>query len=147
MSHPIAETGQWATFFLAAEQFAVPVEEVQEVLLSQPLTPVPLAPAQIVGLLNLRGAVMPAIDLRTRLGFEPAPEGTAKKFLVLKTNEGLVTIVVDDIGDVFELDGGGWRPVPDTLEASHREAVFGIYPMDGHMLLGIKTQVVCDDAK
>jgi purine-binding chemotaxis protein CheW len=144
VSHAIAETGQWATFFLAREQFAVPVEDVQEVLLSQPLTPVPLAPAQIVGLLNLRGAVMPAIDLRTRLGFERRDASASQKFLVLKTNEGLVTIVVDDIGDVYELEGAGWRPVPDTLEATHREAVFGIYPMDGHMLLGIKTQVVCD---
>ena len=145
MNQSIAETGQWATFFLAKEQFAVPVEEVQEVLLSQPLTPVPLAADTIVGLLNLRGAIMPAIDLRTRLGFEKVPASSSQKFLVLKTAEGLVSIVVDEIGDVYELDGGGWRPVPDTLEAAHRQAVFGIYPMDGHMLLGIKTQVVCAD--
>jgi purine-binding chemotaxis protein CheW len=144
MSHEIAESGQWATFFLAREQFAVPVEDVQEVLLSQPLTPVPLAPAQIVGLLNLRGAIMPAIDLRTRLGFPPLTAESNQKFLVLKTSDGLVSIVVDDIGDVHELEGSGWRPVPDTLEARHRAAVFGIYPMDGQMLLGIKTQVICD---
>jgi purine-binding chemotaxis protein CheW len=145
MNQHIVETGQWATFFLAQEQFAVPVEEVQEVLLSQPLTPVPLAADTIVGLLNLRGAIMPAIDLRTKLGFERLPPTGTQKFLVLKTTEGLVSIVVDEIGDVFELAGDGWRSVPDTLEATHRKAVFGIYPMDGHMLLGIKTQVVCAD--
>ena len=145
MNQHIVETGQWATFFLAQEQFAVPVEEVQEVLLSQPLTPVPLAADTIVGLLNLRGAIMPAIDLRTKLGFERLPPSGTQKFLVLKTTEGLVSIVVDEIGDVFELAGDGWRPVPDTLEVTHRKAVFGIYPMDGHMLLGIKTQVVCAD--
>jgi purine-binding chemotaxis protein CheW len=145
MSQAIAETGQWATFFLAKEQFAVPVEDVQEVMLSQPLTPVPLAPEMIVGLLNLRGAIMPAIDLRTRLGFERVPPNASQKLLVLKTNEGLVSIVVDEIGDVFELSGEGWRPVPDTLEASHRDAVFGIYPMDGQLLLGLKTQAVCDE--
>lgn len=145
MSQIVAETGQWATFFLSTEQFAVPVEEVQEVLLSQPLTPVPLAAESIVGLLNLRGAIMPAIDLRTRLGFERVPPSGTQKFLVLKTTEGLISIVVDDIGDVFELEGAGWRPVPDTLGAAHRQAVFGIYPMDGHMLLGMKTQVVCVD--
>lgn len=145
MSQIIAEAGQWATFFLAEEQFAVPVAEVQEVLLSQPLTRVPLAAESIVGLLNLRGAIMPAIDLRTRLGFERVPPSGSQKFLVLKTTEGLVSIVVDEIGDVFELSGEGWRPVPDTLGPAHRQAVFGIYPMDGHMLLGIKTQVVCVD--
>jgi purine-binding chemotaxis protein CheW len=145
MSHAIAESGQWATFFLASEQFAVPVEDVQEVLLSQPLTPVPLAPEQIVGLLNLRGAIMPAVDLRTRLGFERVASSPTQKFLVLKTTEGLVSIVVDDIGDVFELAGEGWRPVPDTLEATHRQAVFGIFPMDGQMLLGLNTRAVCDE--
>jgi purine-binding chemotaxis protein CheW len=141
----IAESGQWATFFLAKEQFAVPVEDVQEVLLSQPLTPVPLAPAQIVGLLNLRGAIMPAIDLRTRLNFDRVPPSEHQKLLVLKTSEGLVSIVVDEIGDVFELAGEGWRPVPDTLDSGHRDAVFGIFPLDGQMLLGLKTQVVCAD--
>ncbi len=141
----IAESGQWATFFLAKEQFAVPVEDVQEVLLSQPLTPVPLAPAQIVGLLNLRGAIMPAIDLRTRLKFEQVAPSEYQKLLVLKTNEGLVSIVVDEIGDVFELAGEGWRPVPDTLELGHRDAVFGIFPLDGQMLLGLKTHAVCAD--
>ncbi len=141
----IAESGQWATFFLANEQFAVPVEDVQEVLLSQPLTPVPLAAEQIVGLLNLRGAIMPAIDLRTRLNFERVPASENQKLLVLKTSEGLVSIVVDEIGDVFELAGEGWRPVPDTLAAAHRDAVFGIFPLDGQMLLGLKTKAVCDE--
>ncbi|MFZ5438887.1 MAG: chemotaxis protein CheW [Myxococcota bacterium] len=139
------QTGQWATFFLDQEQFAVPVEDVQEVLLSQPLTPVPLAPEEIVGLLNLRGAVMPAIDLRVQLGLGPRPESIDHKMLVLNTSEGLVSIVVDDIGDVFELAGEGWRPAPDTLVAQHRKAIFGIYPMDGQMILGLKTAAVCAD--
>lgn len=139
------ETGQWATFFLNHEQFAVPVEDVQEVLLSQPLTPVPLAPAEIVGLLNLRGAVMPAIDLRVQLGFEQKTTEAEPKMLVLNTGEGLVSIVVDDIGDVFELAGEGWRPAPDTLANQHRKAIFGIYPMDGQMILGLRTAAVCAD--
>lgn len=134
---------QWATFYVNQEQFAVPVEDVQEVLLSQPLTPVPLAPQEIVGLLNLRGAVMPAIDLRVQLGVEPTDPAKDHKMLVLSTGEGLVSLVVDDIGDVFELAGEGWRAAPDTLPVGHRDAIFGIYPMDGQMLLGLKTSVVC----
>jgi purine-binding chemotaxis protein CheW len=145
MSAYIAETGQWATFFLGKEQFAVPVEDVQEVLLSQPLTPVPLAPQQIVGLLNLRGAIMPALDLRVRLGFAPKERSQDEKLLVLKTSEGLISVVVDDIGDVFELTGDGWRPTPDTLEATHRAFVFGLYPMDGQMVLGLKVDTLCAD--
>lgn len=144
MSH-LADTGQWATFFLSDEQFAVPVEDVQEVLLSQPLTPVPLAPEQIVGLLNLRGAVMPAIDLRVQLGLGRSDPERNNKMLVLNTGDGLVSIVVDEIGDVFELAGEGWRSAPETVSGLHRDAIFGIYPTDGQMLLGLKTAVICAD--
>lgn len=144
MNHHDVQSGQWATFHLGGEQFALPVEEVQEVLLKQPLTPVPLAPDEILGLLNLRGAIMPAIDLRRRLGF---PDGDAReqKLLVLRGAEGPVSVVVDDIGDVFELQGAGWRPVPDTLEASHRGFVFGVFPMEGQVLLGLRVSALCAD--
>lgn len=137
------ESGQWATFTLGSEQFALAVEDVQEVLLAQPLTPVPLAPPQIVGLLNLRGAVMPAIDLRVRLGFSPAVDLTNQKLLVLKTSEGLVSVVVDEIGDVLEIEGNAWRPAPDTLPAQHRSFVFGIYPMAKGVLLGLTVSTLC----
>jgi purine-binding chemotaxis protein CheW len=145
MSQTVTQTGQWATFFVNKEQFAVPVEDVQEVLLSQPLTPVPLAPKEIVGLLNLRGAVMPAIDLRVQLGLGQVVASDEHKMLVINTGEGLISIVVDDIGDVFELMGDGWREAPETLLGNHREAIFGIYPRDGQMILGLKTAAVCAD--
>ncbi len=137
-------SGQWATFIVGGEQFALPVEDVQEVLLKQPLTPVPLAPDEILGLLNLRGAIMPAIDLRTRLGFEKGAEKD-QKLLVLKGGEGPISVVVDDIGDVFELEGREWRQVPDTLDASHRRFVFGVFPMAGSLLLGLKVSTLCAD--
>ncbi len=137
------ERGQWATFTLGSEQFALAVEDVQEVLLAQPLTPVPLAPAQIIGLLNLRGAVMPAIDLRVRLGFSPAVDLTNQKLLVLKTPDGLVSVVVDEIGDVLEIEGNAWKPAPDTLHAQHRSFVFGIYPMSTGVLLGLSVSTLC----
>jgi purine-binding chemotaxis protein CheW len=144
MSHTDTQTGQWATFHLGGEQFALPVEDVQEVLLQQPLTPVPLAPDEIRGLLNLRGAIMPAIDLRRRLGF-PEAEQPDQKLLVLKGAEGPVSVVVDDIGDVFELDGTGWRAPPDTLDASHKGFVFGVFPLEGQVLLGLKVDTLCAD--
>jgi purine-binding chemotaxis protein CheW len=144
MSERDVQTGQWATFHLGGEQFALPVEEVQEVLLKQPLTPVPLAPDEILGLLNLRGAIMPAIDLRRRLGF-PEGDTSKQKLLVLRGAEGPISVVVDDIGDVFELDGKGWRQVPDTLETNHRSFVFGVFPMEGLVLLGLKVDTLTAD--
>ncbi len=131
------QKGPWATFSLADETFAVSVENIQEVLIEQPLTPVPLAPKHIVGLLNLRGQVMAAIDLRTRLHFAPRPQGTQSSLLVLKRNQALVSVVVDRIGDVLHLDDGAWELPPQTLSAQHKKFVFAICPTEGQLVLGL----------
>lgn len=139
-------SGKWATFWLAQEMLAVRVEDVQEVLMEQPLTSVPLAPQHIIGLLNLRGQIMPAIDLRRRLRFPPRTDGKDSNFLVLKTQDHLVSVVVDDIGDVLDLPPDGWRPPTDTLAAEHRDFVFGICPIEEHLVLGLRVDaVVADD--
>ena len=132
------DSGMWATFLLNGETFALRVADVQEVLMPQPLTPVPLAPPHIVGLLNLRGQIMSAVDLRQRLNFSPRHEAADTKMLVLKTHDGLLSVVVDDIGDVLELPTAQWRNPPDTLAETHRKFVFGICPTDSHMVLGLK---------
>ncbi len=138
-------TTMWATFVLNGETFALRVEDVQEVLMPQPLTPVPLAPDHIVGLLNLRGQLMSAVDLRKRLNFPVRPADDSTNMLVLKGPEGLVSVVVDDIGDVLELPTSQWRTPPDTLAESHRKFVFGICPIDQKMVLGLKVQELSGD--
>jgi len=138
-------SGRWATFFLADEMLAVRVEDVQEVLMHQPLTPVPLAPSHIVGLLNLRGQIMPAIDLRERLHFAPREGGGTSSLLVLKAQGHLISVVVDDIGDVLELPAESWLPSPDTLAAPHRHFVFGICPIEKHVVLGLRVDAVSGD--
>jgi purine-binding chemotaxis protein CheW len=140
------EAAMWATFFLHGEMFALRVEDVQEVLMHQPLTPVPLAPDHIVGLLNLRGQVMSTVDLRSRLHFPPRAEGAACSLLVLNATEGLLSVVVDEIGDVLSLPTAAWREPPDTLATRHRGFVFGICPIDGHVVLGLTvTRLSADD--
>ena len=140
-----SETAKWATFFLSGEMFALRVEDVQEVLLHQPLTPVPLAPEHVVGLLNLRGQIMSAVDLRTRLHFPPREAGAPFSLLVLNTHEGLLSVVVDEIGDVLSLPTAGWREPPDTLAARHRGFVFGICPIDKQLVLGLKVAGLSGD--
>jgi purine-binding chemotaxis protein CheW len=138
----VSGSGRWATFFLADEMFAVRVEDVQEVLMGQPLTPVPLAPSHVVGLLNLRGQIIPAVDLRKRLHFPPRVDDGASSLLVLKTDDQLISVVIDDIGDVLHLPPEEWQPVPDTLSELHRHFVFGICPIDKHLVLGLRVGTV-----
>jgi len=138
-------SGLWATFFLDKEMLAVRVEDVQEVLMQQPLTPVPLAPDHIVGLLNLRGQIMPAIDLRRRLHFAPRPQGQDCSLLVLRTEDALMSLVVDEIGDVLTLPESEWKPVPDTLAPAHARFVMGICPIAKHVVLGLRVEALSDD--
>ena len=138
-------TGPWSTFSLDNEVFAVHAADVQEVMMLQPLTPVPLAPPHIVGLLNLRGQVMPAIDLRKRLHFGPRDDGKESSLLVLKTEDSLISVVVDSIGDVVEVDPSRWESPPETLHAKHKQFVFGIFPVERGVVLGVRVAALASD--
>jgi purine-binding chemotaxis protein CheW len=139
-------SGIWATFRLAGELFAVPVEHVQEVMMPQPLTPVPLAPPHIIGLINLRGRIVPAVDLRMRMQVPPDAASAPGGVVVVRTGGELVGLLVDAIGDVLTLPAASWRPPPDTLRALHRVFVFGICPIVGQIVLGLRVDTLSGDA-
>ncbi len=136
---------QLATFFVAGEMFGVDVKDVQEVLVEQAVTPVPLAPPHVVGLTNLRGQILPAFDLRTRLGIEPRRDNAQSSNLVVKTPEGPVSLVVDEIGDVIELAPASWREVPETVAPAQRQFVRNIVTLEGRLMLRLDLGRVLED--
>jgi purine-binding chemotaxis protein CheW len=136
---------QMATFFVDGELFGVDVKDVQEVLMAQEVTPVPLAPPHIVGLTNLRGQILPALDLRTRLGIPPRPEKAPSSNLVVKTSEGPVSLVVDEIGDVIELPANAWREVPETVSPAERQFVQQIATLEDRLMLRLDIGRLLDE--
>ena len=138
-------TQQLATFYVAGEMFGVDVREVQEVLVEQEATPVPLAPPHVVGLANLRGQIMPTFSLRTRFGMPQREEGKPVANLIVKTTEGPVSFVVDEIGDVLEVPSSQWRDVPDTVDAVQRQFVKNIFLGEGRLILCLDLVRVIDD--
>jgi len=140
-----AMTDKWATFRLMNELFALRVADVQEVMMFQQLTPVPLAPPHIIGLLNLRGQIMAAVDLRRRLQFPDRAEGASSSMIVLKAHGAVISLVVDEIGDVLELPAANWRDPPDTLAIAHRAFIVGICPIDGDVVLGLNVEELIGD--
>ncbi len=99
---------------LVGQVFGVPVELVQDVLTRQKATPVPLAPAWVAGLLNRRGRIATAIDLRARLGLDPARSDQPGMTVVVEHSGELYALLVDAVGEVG--DGGG-LVVPDMARA------------------------------
>jgi purine-binding chemotaxis protein CheW len=125
----------YATFVVGDNWFGVDATGVQEVMVAQPRTRVPLAGAEVRGLINLRGQVVIAIDLRRRLGMPDRADDTAPLEVVVRTEHGPVSLLVDDIGDVLEADDRELAPPPENLTGPLAGLVSGVHPLDDRLLL------------
>ena len=128
-------THPYTTFHLAGLLFGLPAAGVLELTRHRELTRVPLAPAMIEGLLNLRGQLVTAIDLRRRLALPPRPAGTLPMNVVLLTADGPVSLIVDDIGEVIELDAETFEPPPESVRGVAREVIVGVCKLPDRLLL------------
>lgn len=137
---PMTENKQYATFFLNGLFLGIEVLKVQEVIRYQEMTRVPLAPAMIQGLINLRGQIITAIDLRRRLELPARPEGQLPMNVVVRISDGAVSLLVDEIGDVVEIQTENYERTPETLKGVARELVTGVYKLKDRLLLILDTE-------
>jgi purine-binding chemotaxis protein CheW len=136
----MTENTQYCTFYLGELFFGVKVEDVQEVFRYQEMTRVPLAPSVVRGLINLRGQIITAIDLRARLCMDELPEGQMPMNVVVRTKEGVVSLLVDEIADVLEVSEENFERPPDTIDEVTKELVHGVYKLDKKLLLILDTE-------
>ena len=137
-------TRLYSTFVVHDRYLGVPVECVQEVLRAQPLTPVPLAHEHISGLLNLRGQIVTAVNLRARLGLPAREGGAAEANVIVTTDQGPLSLLVDRLGDVVPVDQGAFEPPPDTLQADTRRLIKGAFKLDDALLLDLDLDETVD---
>jgi purine-binding chemotaxis protein CheW len=131
------ESRQYATFAVQGLFLGVDVLKVQEVLRYQQMTPAPRADGVIGGLINLRGQIVTAFDMRRRLGLPERPADRTPMNVVVRNGDGAVSLLVDEIGDVIEVAGGDLEPPPDTMPPVLAEVVEGLYKLDGRILLAL----------
>lgn len=136
----MAETRQFATFFLDGLFFGVEVLKVQEVIRYQEMTRVPLAPPVVRGLINLRGQIVTAIDLRRRLRLRERPADQLPMNVVVRTDDGALSLLVDEIGDVLEIADDQMERPPETVDLHARELLHGVYKLEGRLLLILDTE-------
>jgi purine-binding chemotaxis protein CheW len=136
----MATTHQFCTFFLKDRFFGVPVQQVQEVIRYQEMTWVPLVPQVIRGLINLRGQIVMAIDLRRRFDMEDRPASQLPMNVVVRTGDGAVSFLVDEIGDVLEVEEESFEDPPETLQEPARELVRGVYKLQGRLMMVLDTE-------
>ncbi len=135
-------TVQLCTFTVAGQDFGVEVRRVQEVLRHQEMTRVTLARRDIRGLINLRGQIVMAIDLRSCLGLPQGPPDAPPMNLVIRTDDGPVSLLVDRISDVIDVDEATAEATPPNLSGPARDFVRRTYPLAGGLLLLLDTDAV-----
>ena len=138
----VAETRQLCTFIIDGMLFGVDVMNVQEVIRYQEMTVVPLASANVRGLINLRGQIVTAIEMRARLGLDPRRDDALPMNVVTTTADGVVSLLVDEIGDVLEVEERTFERPPETISAAFRELVPGVFKLEGKLLLLLDAEKV-----
>lgn len=133
---------QFCTFKLGDLFLGIEVLQVQEVIRPQAVTRVPLGPKAVRGLINLRGQIVTAIELRECLGLPPRANADEAMNVVVRTDEGAVSLLVDEIGDVIEVEDEQHEMLPETLPLAARGLIRGIYKLPGQLMLVLDLDAV-----
>src|ERR1700722_5426187 len=136
----VSNSQQFCTFYVDRQFFGVPVQQVQEVIRYQEMTRVPLVPRVIRGLINLRGQIVVAIDLRRRLNAPERPEEQLPMNVVVRTADGALSLLVDEIGDVLDVQEETFERPPETLQGIARELVLGVHKPPSGLPLILDTE-------
>lgn len=143
----MSDERQFCTCTVDGLYLGIAVHHVQEVIRALDMTAVPLAPHAVHGLINLRGQIITAIDLRRRLGVSDRAPGQEPMHVVVRTDDGAVSFLVDEIGDVIETDPATFERAPAMLHADARALVKGVHKLTDRLLLVLDTtlaaQVEC----
>ena len=128
-----AKTSQYSTFFVANRLYGIDVTRVQEVVRPMPMTPIPLAPSHVTGLINLRGQVATAIGLRELFGLHESPPDQFMN-VVCKVDGTMISLQVDEIGDVIEVSAKDFETTPQTVPEQIGRFMSGIYKVSDSLL-------------
>ena len=137
---------QFSTFVVEGLLFGVEVEKVQEVIRYQEMTRVPLAPSVVRGLINLRGQIVTGLDMRRRLELKERDEKQLAMNVVVRHEDGAVSLLVDEIGEVLEVEEEAFEPPPETLNGRARELILGVYKLQGRLLHVLDTDKALNPA-
>jgi purine-binding chemotaxis protein CheW len=141
-----AATDQYLTFIMANEEYGVDILSVQEIRGWEAATPIPNSPEFVKGVINLRGTIVPIIDLRLRFGLDQAEYGPMTVVIVLKvaTDKGhkVIGIVVDAVSDVYSLNPNDMRQPPEMGDQVNTTFIKGLADVQGKMVILLNIDVL-----
>lgn len=141
----MAEKRQFCTFYLDDLFFGINVLDVQEIIKFQEMTAVPLSSPVVEGLINLRGQIVTAIDMRRRLELPEREDDREPINVIIQTDDDTTaSLLVDEIGDVMEISDDLFERPPETLKGTAAELIDGAYKLEGRLLLVLDTAKILD---
>jgi len=135
-------TEHLATFFLAREEYGVDVRLVQEIIRVSEITPVPRAPESIRGVINLRGRIIPVVDLKRKLGLGDVAPDRRARIVVVKLRERLVGLLVDGASQVLKVPVSTIDPAPDAVVEIDAEFIRGVAKLPDRLIILMDLQKV-----
>ena len=128
------DTLELIAFTLGDQEFCIEVVSVREIRSWTPATMLPHSPDHVRGVINLRGAVLPVMDLALRLGLAPAEPSQGSVIIVTQIGSQIVGLLVDLVSDIFTISAEEIHPAPDVSKTMDREQIRGMIPMDERMI-------------
>ncbi len=126
---------QLVTFSIGEEEFGVEILKVQEIIRMLEITRVPKAPDFVEGVINLRGKVIPVIDLRLRFGLQTKGHDKKTRIIVIEINQMIVGFVVDSVSEVLRIPAGTIEPPPPVISGLDSEYISGVGKLDDRLLI------------
>lgn len=134
----------FVTVFTAGQLFGLKLERVRDVFVPQALSAVPLAPPEVAGVLNLRGRIVTALDLRRRLGLPPRGDGKPTVAVGIEDRGELYGLIADKVGDVMWLPASQYETAPANLDPRWAQVCAGVYRLDGRLLVVLDVDKILD---
>lgn len=140
------ETVEYVTVMIGPQLFGLPIHRVQDVFLPERITSVPLAPRETAGVLNLRGRIVTAIDMRRRLDLPDNGDGKARMAVGIEHRGESYGLLIDSVGEVLRLPAGGTEPNPGSLDSRWADVSGGVHKLDGRLMVVLDVDRVLDTA-
>ena len=140
----IMEDVQVAAFKLLKEEYGVNILNVQEIKVLTDITRVPFAHDYIKGVINLRGSVLPVIDLKRRIGLEDAPYTDATRIIIMKIGEFSIGMIVDAVTEVLTISGRDINPAKDVSDSTSNRFVNSIGNIDARLIIMLNLDEIVD---
>lgn len=137
--------GKFLTFFLSTEEYGIEILKVQEIIGVMPITPIPRTPGFIKGVINLRGRIIPIIDLRMKLSMQEVKHTEETCFIVVKAHQMHMGVVVDKVSEVLNIASENVEDAPSMGQEIHTEYILGIGKAGGKVKLLLDIEKVLSD--